>query len=418
MPSRNPADSPESTDPEVPDFEPSENAPRSGPEESVFSVLSIGSLAILLVVILGFKDFVLDANNIPSGSMIPTLKIGDYLFVNKMRYSLRVPFAGTELWHIDDPVRGDIITFIPPYEREKHYVKRVIGVPGDRIRIRPVRLCDLAADLARSSQPTPQALATLEREQAAGTESSAEAYRELCQNRTSRWQEPLVAVVEHRPGDRGPWQNYGPRPLTREETRAILTDSDNVGVLQPEQWPENSYDRTLPVLLKETVGDREHLFVEKHLPAEASRAELCPDVETAGCLIPEDGYFVMGDNRDDSKDSRMIGYIRRPDILGKALMIYFSINWYDEVCKEYWNRFEGGLSSLGDTDDLESDDGFRLADFPPEDQATSCKLADTQTYQRSNESRLGFFARYLWHTISARVPRMDVRWDRPATYLE
>lgn len=390
----------------------------SGREDSLASMLSIGSLALLILVVFAFKDFVLDANNIPSGSMIPTLKIGDYLFVNKMRYSLRVPFAGNEVAHIDDPVRGDIITFIPPYEQDKHYVKRVMGVPGDRIRVRPVRVCELAADLKRNSTPAPEAAASLAQEaeqRKAGqldvTLPAADALEDLCNGRPARWEEPIVAVVEYRPGDRGPWLNYGPRPLSMDAARAILTDSDNVGVLQPEQWPEDGYERTLPIVLKETVGGHDHLVVEKYLPGEASRAELCPDIETAGCMIPEDRYLVMGDNRDDSKDSRMIGYIERENILGKALVIYFSINWYDEICQEYWDRFRSG-------GDEEPSVGFRIEDFPPEDQYTSCALGDTQTYRRSDESVPAFFGRYIWHTFSQRIPRMDVRWDRPGTLLE
>jgi signal peptidase I len=383
-------------------------APRSGGrDDSLASVLSIGSLAILILVVFAFKDFILDANNIPSGSMIPTLKIGDYLFVNKMRYSLRIPFAGTEIWHIDDPQRGDIVTFIPPYENDKHYVKRVMGVPGDRIRIRPVRVCDLTGDLGRNSVPDAWA-----RESLAGAEPGAGMPEEYCDRRPVQWEEPVIAVVEYRPQDRGPWLNYGPRPVPAAQARQVLTDSDNVGVLQPDQWPEDDYERTLPIVLKETVGGHDHLIVEKYLPGEGSRSELCPEIETDGCVIPTHRYLVMGDNRDDSKDSRMIGYIERENILGKALVIYFSINWYDEICQEYWDRFRNGSG------DADATIGFRLEDFPPEEQYTSCSAGDTQTYRRSDESLGAYIGRYLWHTAGYRIPRMSVRWVRPGTLLE
>jgi signal peptidase I len=72
------------------------------------------SLFIIIFVVFAFKSSILDANNIPSGSMLPTLKIGDFLFVNKMRYSFRMPFSEGEIFRYDNPKRGDIVTFIPP----------------------------------------------------------------------------------------------------------------------------------------------------------------------------------------------------------------------------------------------------------------------------------------------------------------
>lgn len=113
-------------------------------EESPIS--SAFSFILIVILVFAFKSSVLDANNIPSGSMIPTLKIGDFLFVNKMRYSVRMPFTEAELIRIDDPQRGDIVTFAPPLRAlslgdsrdgffAKRYVKRVVGLPGDTIRI-------------------------------------------------------------------------------------------------------------------------------------------------------------------------------------------------------------------------------------------------------------------------------------------
>ena len=117
--------------------------PNSSPTREGFFPFTF-SLAVLICVVLAFKDCTLDANNIPSGSMIPTLKIGDYLFVNKMRYSIRLPFIGREIWRHDNPKRGDIITFQSPNPSEQqHYVKRVMAIAGDRIRLREIRACDL-----------------------------------------------------------------------------------------------------------------------------------------------------------------------------------------------------------------------------------------------------------------------------------
>lgn len=105
--------------------------------KQAYTVISLGSI---LFWVFAFKSSVLDANNIPSGSMEPTLKIGDFLFVNKMRYALDIPFTDIRLFRFGEPQRGDIITFTPgpnsaPVLQGKTLVKRVVGVYGDHIKI-------------------------------------------------------------------------------------------------------------------------------------------------------------------------------------------------------------------------------------------------------------------------------------------
>lgn len=97
------------------------------------------ALVSILLSVFAFKSSVLDANNIPSGSMQPTLMIGDFLFVNKMRFTFDIPFTDITLWRIDKPRRGDIITFTPPLDSPLHgktLVKRVVGVPGDNVEVK------------------------------------------------------------------------------------------------------------------------------------------------------------------------------------------------------------------------------------------------------------------------------------------
>ncbi|TMB11099.1 MAG: signal peptidase I, partial [Deltaproteobacteria bacterium] len=97
---------------------------------------SIGG-AILVALLL--RAFVFEPFHIPSGSMIPTLLVGDFIFVNKMSYGLRIPFTDPgrvhKLWE-RPPKRGDVVVFINPQHPDVDYVKRVVGLPGDRIDIR------------------------------------------------------------------------------------------------------------------------------------------------------------------------------------------------------------------------------------------------------------------------------------------
>jgi signal peptidase I len=82
---------------------------------------------------------VIEPYKIPSGSMVPTLKIGDHIFVNKLAYGLRLPFVG-EVWRWGDPKRAEVFVFVPPTDRDVVFVKRVIGVPGDTIRVEDDKL--------------------------------------------------------------------------------------------------------------------------------------------------------------------------------------------------------------------------------------------------------------------------------------
>ena len=86
---------------------------------------------LLLVCVL--RGFVAEPYQIPSESMLPTLKVGDFILVNKYAYGLRFPVLGGKFMDVDDPARGDIMVFVPPHD-PRYFIKRVIGLPGDRVR--------------------------------------------------------------------------------------------------------------------------------------------------------------------------------------------------------------------------------------------------------------------------------------------
>jgi signal peptidase I len=87
---------------------------------------------VLLVVLL-LRSFLAEPYQIPSESMLPTLEVGDFILVNKFAYGLRLPVLGTKVVEIGTPQRGDVMVFIPPHD-PRYFIKRVIGLPGDRIR--------------------------------------------------------------------------------------------------------------------------------------------------------------------------------------------------------------------------------------------------------------------------------------------
>lgn len=104
------------------------------PPSKIQDVIEIIIIAILVAVLV--RTFVVQAYKIPSRSMVPTLLVGDHLLVNKFIYGIKVPLLRNVLIPITDPQRGDIVVFIYPKDRTKDYVKRVIGVGGDKIEIK------------------------------------------------------------------------------------------------------------------------------------------------------------------------------------------------------------------------------------------------------------------------------------------
>jgi signal peptidase I len=94
------------------------------------------AIGMALLLALFIRTFIVQAFKIPSGSMIPTLQIGDHILVNKLAYGIRVPFLEDYLVDFSKPKRGDVIVFIFPEDRSKDFIKRVVGVAGDSVEIR------------------------------------------------------------------------------------------------------------------------------------------------------------------------------------------------------------------------------------------------------------------------------------------
>ncbi|MFB3915496.1 MAG: signal peptidase I [Terriglobales bacterium] len=194
---------------------------------------SVQSLAVTVVIAIFVIAFIVQAFQIPSESMENTLLIGDYLLVDKVHYS------GDGLWGRILPYgeirRGDIIVFRYPVHPQQHFVKRVIGLPGDRVRIVNKRVFVNDAPVREK-------------------------------------------YVVYRSGAHDPYRDDFPN------TKALNTNVD------PRWWLQ----------MRSLVSGRE-------------------------LVVPADSYFVLGDNRDESLDSRYWGFVPRESIIGRPLLIYWSL---------------------------------------------------------------------------------------------
>ncbi len=234
----------------------------------------LGSFLFAVLAILAFRWALFEPYVIPSGSMIPTLLIHDHILVSKFAYGLRIPFTKSWLFKNQEPKRGDIVVFRSVEDSGYFMIKRVVGVPGDKIEVDPEGYVKLNGDRLETkhldlSAETPQA--------------------------------PYYAV---KPVDIG--GDYGDFEFFQEnlkgiEHRAMLKKGEN-----------RFFDRPF--------------------------------------TVPEDHYFCMGDNRDNSKDSRYWGPLPRENLLGKALFVWLScedtLPYLSVVCNPLmlrWGRFFNGL---------------------------------------------------------------------------
>ena len=172
------------------------------------------AIVIAVLLALFIRTFVVQAFKIPSGSMLPTLQIGDHLLVSKFLYGIKLPFKGTVLVPFKKIDQGDVVVFRFPKDRSVDYIKRVIGTPGDTVEIR---------------------------------------------------------------------------------------------------------DKKVIVNGKPIVDPHAHISSTTILDTKSS-----PRDNMGPILVPEDRIFVMGDNRDNSYDSRFWGFVDQKDVLGKAFILYWS----------------------------------------------------------------------------------------------
>ncbi len=196
---------------------------------------------VILAVFL-IRSFLVEPFKIPSGSMMPTLLVGDFILVNKYTYGLRVPILNNTFVEISHPRRGEVMVFRYPKDPSLDYIKRVVGVPGDRIgyREKHLYLNGQALDVAAT-------------------------------------------------GD----YSYVAPGLNQVSAQRY----------------------------QETLGEHRHDIL------------LVPDAPTIDgeVVVPEGHYFMMGDNRDNSNDSRFWGFVPEANIVGRAFMIWWNFDHFGRI---------------------------------------------------------------------------------------
>ncbi|MEI4220221.1 MAG: signal peptidase I [Candidatus Dasytiphilus stammeri] len=254
-------------------------------EGTIFSIYKFiedySSLFPMLLLIFIIRSFIVEPFQIPSGSMMPTLLIGDYILVEKFSYGLKNPLNNKQLFFTGHPQRGDIVVFQYPNNPHINYIKRIIGLPGDLITYNP-------------------------REKKLMIESS--------------FSDPQKAKRIH--------IDYSPLKISNfVQTFNIAKGRVTTG------FDKISHNDFLGHSLRmweqlETLDNITHkIFILPQVPPVQNNVFYKqPNHPPATWLVPKGYYFMMGDNRDNSADSRYWGFVAEHHIVGKAIFIWMSVN--------------------------------------------------------------------------------------------
>lgn len=251
----------------------------------------IKPLLIIALVMFSFRSAVADWNDVPTGSMKPTILEGDRIFINKVAYDLKFPFTRWRLAQWGDPAWGDVVVLRSP-EDNKRLVKRVIGLPGDILEIRGMYLYRNGEPAHYLKRPEGDFIGV-----------------DIRQGHTPFYFNEDVSGRQH------------PIMLTlsTEEVRKYRALDPLSSFGQPFVTPKNC----------RSPGGSEDLRRLRDVRARR---------DSWVCIVPDSHYFVMGDNRNNSRDSRYFGPVDRSEILGQATAVALSLNRNDYY-KPRWHRF-------------------------------------------------------------------------------
>lgn len=208
-------------------------------------------LLVILIITSSFRSAIADWNDVPTGSMKPTIMEGDRIFVNKLAYDLKIPFTTSQVAHWNDPKRGEVVVLFSPFDG-KRLVKRVVGLPGDKIELKDNLL--------------------------------------YVNGKSIQYDSLDASVIQEIPLEERPFFHFSTEDLSGRKHPVMIT---------PGRPSLKSFD---------TIQ------------------------------VPANHYFVMGDNRDNSFDSRHFGTVDRGKIVGRAIAVVASLN-PNQNYSPRWHRF-------------------------------------------------------------------------------
>jgi signal peptidase I len=266
------------------------------------------SIAWAIVIALLLRAFVVEAFKIPSASMIPTMQIGDFIFVNKLVYGVRVPFTRTKLFDVRGPRRGEVVVFMNPCTPERDFIKRAVAVAGDTVEVRCSVLYVNGAAVPSTHVSEP--CVYWDQDEGTGRWSKNTDSGNGCshyieklggQSYDAYHSEDRPAGTSH--ADPHDFPMVADDDLDRLRARGPLFSCPR--------------DRRSPEERSRAMGK-----VESSLPAGRPAAGACaPQLHF---VVPPGHFFAMGDNRSNSNDSRAWGPVPLANLKGKAMFIWLS----------------------------------------------------------------------------------------------